>query len=454
MTSYRTTILLAIIFAGLGLYLHTIEAPSIEQEMIQQREAKRLLPFDYREVTNMTITTRTETIRLSRDERHRWKIVEPIDAKGDSREVNNILRAIEIGRISRVIQEESKNLSHYGLENPNITIHLKTKKQSETLLLGGVGPLTSTLYAQRHSDKQVLLTTLSVTDFRRKSLFTFRHKNVMFFDRTLAEQIQLQGLDQSITLHRGKSIHGPTSNWLFSEPFKGPADRTAVGLLLMTLENLTAKGFVDTQSEKQALFQYLPSPTLTATIHTNRKGHLVSFFQPTNKPNEAYAITSADQPIYKISPDNLQRLPKRAFDLQDKRLFGLETHEIALLKVTAPRKTYTIVQQHGNWYFDGEHDRPINQDEIKLLVSRVVDLPAELSISQTNTNLDEYELTSPSITIVGVDTKGRERGYLALGKRSKGLVYAKGARLPGVYQVRSIILTQIPSFAEISGILH
>ena len=179
MTSYRTTILLAIIFAGLGLYLYTIEAPSIEQEVIQQREAKRLLPFDYREVTNMTITTRTETIRLSRDERHRWKIVEPVDAKGDSREVNNILRAIEIGRISRVIQEESKDLSHYGLESPNITIQLKTKNQSETLLLGGVGPLTSTLYAQRHSDKQVLLTTLSVTDFRRKSLFTFRHKDVM-----------------------------------------------------------------------------------------------------------------------------------------------------------------------------------------------------------------------------------------------------------------------------------
>ena len=55
-------------------------------------------------------------------------------------------------------------------------------------------------------------------------------------------------------------------------------------------------------------------------------------------------------------------------------------------------------------------------------------------------------------TVIGVDTKGQQKGYLALGKRTRGLVYAKGAGLPGIYQVRSVILTQIPDFGEISGI--
>ena len=149
MTSYRTTILLAIIFAGLGLYLYTIEVPSIEHEVVQQQENKRLLPFDYREVTDMTIKTRNETIRLSRDERYRWKIVEPVNAKGDSRKVNNILRAIEIGKISRVVQEESNDLSHYGLETPNMTIQLKTQSQSETLSLGAVSYTHLTLPTNR-----------------------------------------------------------------------------------------------------------------------------------------------------------------------------------------------------------------------------------------------------------------------------------------------------------------
>ena len=82
---------------------------------------------------------------------------------------------------------------------------------------------------------------------------------------------------------------------------------------------------------------------------------------------------------------------------------------------------------------------------MKLFVSRVVDLPAELSISVTTDNQDEYGLGSPAIDIIGVDTRGRPRGHLTLGKREQGLVYATGAGLPGVYQARSVILTQMPT---------
>lgn len=445
MISYRTTILLAVIFAGLAVYLYTIEVPTMEQEVVQQQEVQRLLPFDYREVTELKITTRTETIQLSRDDRHRWSVVEPIQAKADPREIGKILRALEIGKISRVIQEDAKDLSDYGLGSPHVIIQLTTNGQSETLSLGDVSPLTSTLYAQRASDKQILLTTLSVRNFRRKNLFTFRHKDVLFFDRTRVERIQLQHADQQMTLQRVASMHGPTSNWRFSDPFEGPADKTSVGLLLMALEDLSATGFIDAPSEKEALLKRLPPPLLTATVHTGQRGHLVTFFQQLEQPDEIYAITSADDPIYKIAPATLRRLPTRVFDLQDKRLFGMEMAEIGLLTVTTPSMTFTVIQQHGEWYLDGATDRPIDQKEMKLFVSRVVDLPAELSISVTTDNLEEYGLGSPAIDIIGVDTRGRPRGHLALGKREKGLVYATGAGLPGVYQARSVILTQMPA---------
>jgi Domain of unknown function (DUF4340) len=446
MTNYKTTILLAIIFAGLGVYLYTIEVPTIEQETAQQEEVQRLLPFDYRDITELKITTSAEAIRMTRDDRRRWSIVEPVQAKGDSREVENILRALEIGKISRVVQQEEQDLSQYGLDSPNATIQLIAGDQSETLHLGGVAPLTSTLYGQRQSDKQILLTTLLVSDFRRKTLFTFRYKDVMFFDRTQVERIQLNNAAQQMTLHRVASIHGPTGNWRFSEPFEGPADKTSVGLLLMALENLSAIDFIDGQTEKDALLKQFPEPFMTATVHTGQRGHLVTFFQRAkDTTEEAYAMTSADQPIYKILPAVLQGLPKGAFDLQDKRLFGMEMAEIGLLTVTTPSKAYTLVQQHGEWFLDGAPDQSIDQQEMKLFVSRVVDLPAELSVSLTEEHLNEYGLTSPAITIVGVDTKGRQRGYLALGKSEGGLVYAMGSGLPGVYQARSIILTQLPT---------
>ncbi len=123
----------------------------------------------------------------------------------------------------------------------------------------------------------------------------------------------------------------------------------------------------------------------------------------------------------------------------------MEMAEIGLLTVTTPSMTFTVVQQHGEWYLDGATDRPIDQKVMKLFVSRVVDLPAELAISLTAENLNEYGLGSPSMEIIGVDTRGRPRGHLTLGEREKGLVYATGAGLPGVYQARSVILTQMPT---------
>lgn len=447
MTPFRTTFLLAVIFAALGVYVYTIEVPTMERDVIQETETQRLLPFDYREVTHLAYTTRTERILMSRDERNRWQIVEPVEARGDARAIESVLRALEIGKISRVIQEEGQEATaeQYGLKSPYVTIDLTTREYTESLALGNTGPLSSTLYAQRESDQKILLTTLMVGDFRAKTLDTFRLKDILFFDRTRAERIQLQTPGQSITLQRGAGFHGPVSEWNFTSPVNAPADKTAVGILLMTLEDLTATGFIDSASEKDALLNKLEAPSLTATVHTKQRGHHVAFFKPVTPGEEAYAVTSSNDPIYRIPAHVLQDLPRETFHLQDKRLFGMDMTEVALLTVKTNDSQYTLIQQHEEWYLEGKEAEAIDQQQVKLFVSRLVDLPVELPVSKTTDHPEQYGLKPPSIEIAGIDQKGRPRGHLVLGTREKGLVYATGAGLPGIYQTRSLILGQIPS---------
>ena len=123
----------------------------------------------------------------------------------------------------------------------------------------------------------------------------------------------------------------------------------------------------------------------------------------------------------------------------------MQMGEIALLTVKTDDSRYTLIQQHGEWYLEGKEAEPIDQQQVKLFVSRLVDLPAELSVSETKDRPDQYGLRPPAIEITGIDQKGRPRGRLALGTREKGLVYATGAGIPGLYQTRSLILNQIPS---------
>ena len=76
-----------------------------------------------------------------------------------------------------------------------------------------------------------------------------------------------------------------------------------------------------------------------------------------------------------------------------------------------------------------------------------MDLPAEIHLPIATP--EEETIATPEIVIQGVDRHGKERGKLLLGHREKGLLLANGARLKGLYQVRSTILDQIPSKASL-----
>ena len=276
--------LLACVLAGLGLYLYSIELPRIEQAQHQEIEEQRLLPFDYRTVNDLTMITGGESVQMERLSGGRWVITAPIHTKGDAREIGGLLRALELGRITRIIQQDSTEADRYGLANPRVSITVKLPDFEEQLDLGDVEPISSTLYARRGSDQQILLTTLSVQDFRQKTMSSFRHKDVLFFDRQQVVELAIASSgEKPMTLHRTPSIHGLTGNWEFSSPVQGPADKTAVGLLLMTLEDLQAQGFIDAPDEKSRLRQRLGPPLREIHLQTEKGLHHLSLFQPSDQ---------------------------------------------------------------------------------------------------------------------------------------------------------------------------
>ena len=441
---YRITMLLALTLCGLGAYLYFIDVPA-SQELEQKTYTDRqILPFDDREVTHLTIATQAEKLVFVRESPRRWRIAEPLDAPADSHEVRKVLRALTVGKVERVIQESTQDEAQYGLKPPRMSLTLSTGNQTEEIDLGNPGPISATLYARKHSDGKVLLTTLDLLAFRKKSLQTFRKKQVLAFNRRKVETIQLDMGEKPIILHRQAGVHSISPNWSFRSPIEGPADKTKVGLLLMALEELEAVGFVDDQSEKQQLMKKLGRPAITATVSSKKHQQQVKVYRLEDK-SAAYAMTSKANPLYQINPHLVADLTKGLFDLRDKRLLGMEIADLAILRVTTPKESYALINQSGEWILEDDPSHPLSQDVVRLFVSRVVGLPAELTVAEKASSLKTLGLASPSFEFIATDRKGRERGTLFLGKRERGLVYAMGAGLPGIHQARSNILTQIPS---------
>jgi hypothetical protein len=441
---FRITLVLALILGGLGAYVYFVDLPQTQETLQQTHQVRRLIPFDDRAIFHLTIKTREKEIILIRDKKFRWHITEPLIAPADSREVRKILRALTIGKIQRVIQSDGEDEDQYGLAPPHMILTLTTGAASEEIELGNRAPLSSTLYARKRSDNNIILTTLNPLTFSNKSLHTFRQKEILAFDIRQAEEFRIDQGNEKLILYRQPGAHGLSPNWSFRSPIKGPADRTTVGLLLRGLEELQAERFIDSQSEKQQLLKKLGPPKVTATVHARNRDHTVRFYQSTDVL-DTYAMTKPENPLYRIDPDIVANLTKGLFYLRDKRLLGLEKHELALLSVRTPTESYTLVNQSGEWVFEDDLAQILNQEVVRLFASRVVNFPAEFRVAKKETFLTQFGLDSPTVEIKAMDLRGQERGSLLLGKSEKGLVYAMGAGLPGVHQARSIILTQIPS---------
>jgi len=437
------TLILTLVVLGLGGYILLVDIPQSRQLEKQETQERQLLPFDDRAITQITWASPTETIRLERDDQWRWEIIEPMRSPADAREIRRILRALTIGKIKRHIEDGPTNLPSYGLEPPHLTLTLTTPTDTQEMALGDAGPFAPSLYVQTKPDNQVVLTTLDVMTFAQKSLTSFRLKDLMLFERDRVLELHIQLGSTTMIMTRVAGAHSLTPNWMFQSPVKGPADKTAVGTLLMDLGGLAATGFIDTEEEKQRILKQPARNQATIQVVEGARTHHLELYQ-FGDTEKAYAITSASGPLYEISPGILKPITQGMFYFQDKRLFGMESADIAMLTVHTPQDHYILINQHDEWILEDNPSAELDQEVVKLFVSRIVDAPAEIFHPDSPLASTDNGTASPAATISGMNRNGREVGQLILGKRYRGLVFAKGAGLPGLYQVRSTVLDQIP----------
>jgi len=445
MKHYGFTIALAISLVGLGAYLYFVEFPTERQKLQTDTQAKKLLPFEERAITGLTVHTAGggSDIVLTPDDKRTWTITAPIQTDADAREVGDLLRALLLGTVTRVVEEQAASLAPFGLEHPAVMLTIVAGDRREMLSLGDIGPISSTLYALRASDKQVLLTDLPPKILLNKTLTSLRRKDVLPLPQDAIERLRMSNPKTEVLLERFDEKDKKL--WRIRFPIEAKADQPAVRNLIIKLADLKALAFVDAGPERGKLAARLRQPLVKITATVGGADQVLKLYQPDPSSGEAYAVTIPDAPIYKVNPTAIQDFTKDLFALQDKRLLGMETDQIAMLSVKTRESRFVLIHQNDEWVLEDQPTKKLEQQVVDLLVARVVDLPAELRVVKQAGPLAPYGLASPAAEFTATGRDGQVRGRLVLGTRVGGLVYAIGQGLPGIYQARSDILTQVPA---------
>ena len=439
---YWPTLVMALVLAGLGLYLYVIELPQKESNERQDIADKKVLLFDQDTLSGLTIKTDQQELVFVRTLDKGWTLTSPLSTEADQREVQSLIRALVTGIVTRSVEDHPTNLSPYGLDNPVTTITVAAGAARETFSIGDSGPLTSTLYVLRESDRKVLLTNLAPKDFVNKTLMTFRRKDLLRLSPCDIDRIRLTYPTTEIVLYQGQEK--PKSKWKIRYPIEAEADQTEARALLFRLEDLKALGIVDPGPERDALAKTLTVPNVKVTIHTADGDQTVKLYQPDPASGEAFAETSPTGPLYRINPTVIRDLTKELFSFQDKRLLGIDFTDIAILSVKTPTEQYVLINQQNEWVLEDQPTERLDQQVADLFVSRVANVPAEERIVKQAGPLAPYGLVTPAAEFIATGRDGKIVGKLSIGSHANGLAYAMGQRIPGVFQIRADLLTQIP----------
>lgn len=444
---YWPTLLLFVILAALGGYLYWVELPIQKLEQKQEAESKALLQLPESAITGLVVSTVQEPIHMTQTD-GKWAITAPLQAEADPREVQALIRALVTGKVTRTVDDIGSALAPFGLEQPVATITVHAGSLQETISIGDSGPLSNTLYVLRASDHKVLLTDLAPKDFVNKSVLTFRRKELLRFVQNDVERVRLTYPTTEIVLYntaKGK----PKPSWKIRYPIEAEADQIEVRALMFRMEDLKALGIIDPGPARDAVAKTLTAPKVKITLHTAEGDQTIKLYQPDPESGEAIAETKTDAPLYRINPAAIKDLTKELFTLQDKRLLGVDYTDIAMLSVKTRDKDYVLINQNGEWLLEDQPTEKVSQQAADLFVSRVANLPAEERVIKQSAPLAPYGLTAPAAEFVATARDGKVVGKLALGNQAGNLLYATGARLQGIFQVRPDILTQIPSKADL-----
>jgi len=443
---YWPTVAMAVVLAGLGAYLYWIEFPAKESQERLDQAKKNVLTIDQQNLTALTFKTDRETLQFERTDKG-WVLTAPLRTEADQREVQGLVRALATGTVHRVVENNPSTLGPFGLDKPVTTVTLGDGQTHDTFAIGDSGPLSSTLYVLRESDHALLLTDLAPKDFVNKSLMTFRRKDILHMAQADVDRIRLTYPTTEIVLYR--VAEKPKPKWKIRYPIEAEADLNEIRLLLFRLEDLKALSIVDPGPERDKIAKTLSQPKAKITLHSADGEQVVKLHQPDPSSGEAYAEANQDAALYRVNPAAIKDLTKELYNVQDKRLLGVDAADIALLSVATTTEKYVLINQNGEWVLEDRPTDKLNQQATELFVSRIANIPAEERVTKQAGPLAPYGLVAPAAEFVATGRDGKVAGKLSLGSQSNGLVYAMGQRLPGVYQLRADILTQIPKKSEL-----
>ena len=408
------TLWLILVFIGLILYLALVEVPTKEKKDNAESFSKQALHFKVEEVEAFKLIKPSGTIKIQRNPKNsRWNIIEPLAAPGDDGVINQLLLVLEEIKITRVVDEEPKNLADFGLQDSPIQIALSFKTgEPKTIIVGDASPLGHDTYIKLKDEKRVLLSFLdknqlnsSLSDLRNKVLLDFVARDVT-----------------AVNLKYGKDTqrlekHG--ENWKLTSPVNAQADADEIANFLNNIRSERIEAFVSETPEELVPLGLDPAHIVLEIQAEKAKQSWTLKIGKQYDEHSYYAQRSLPANIVTVSESLVETLSKNPLSFMEKSLVAFKDEEITAIESQDGKETVRVIRDPSNmgqWKFKNEEYGAVDSATVNTLLLDLQE--ARIQQFAPSQQLKLFGLDAPQKQLILVKKDGSQETLL-LGNTDK-----------------------------------
>ena len=393
-----------IVLLGISIVFLYFWQRTEEKKQEEIKSAKKIFAFNKEEIGEIGIKSDKGEIVLFKKEDGSWELIKPVRAKADYKVVSGIIEKLGEINLTGLFEVSPSQLSSYGLFPPKAEVNLSEGNKKNSFYLGEETPSANSVYIKRDKENRVLIVDRVIIPLLLKDVFEFRDKRVINFDRREINKIELIYPDKSKSFDLSKY----SNEWQLQRPMKTKADQEEVNKIFDLLLGLRVKKFEEDEFQDNKRYSF-HSPQLKILLDFN-KGESETLFFGGGSEEGVYARLGSKKEIYVVSGDILEKLPKKVFDLRNKKLAPFNSNEIESIKLISKEKTIELEKgADDRWNIIEPVKTKGDTIEIGNLIYEIVNLRFKEFIDNVSLPPSTIGIDSPEREII---LKGKHKTHL------------------------------------------
>ncbi len=398
----------------IGTYFIVTTLQSDEDAQIDQEGPVIVFPLTKEELQTVTISRNDDRVTIE-NENTRWQVKNDVPFQLQQSKIDTVVDTVVSLPAQRVISENPKELSSYGLEAPRAEITLRTKKGTETTgYIGNRTPQGDSYYFKKKDEPTVFTVAgyfvsrfnVGIDDIRTRLLAEVDPQEITYLRVEAEHTIEISSISEEDNLSYFLSTLKMT------EPYKNrqEIDTHAYSEYLEKVPaSLSAVSFVEEEPESLEKFGLI-NPKVKLQLR-DRQGGFTLLLGNKKDEREVYASLVEHPRVFTVGLNSLGFLATKPFELISKFALIINIDMVERLTFGTPLTMHTMSIERGQREGDTEagdeeetiyrfHNEIVEEEPFKDLYQKVIGLMIDAPRSDPDYSGESTKGKDPVLSVV------------------------------------------------------